>query len=108
MGYKEMNSATIAQQVRSFLAENYFLGQDYSFEDSDSFLERGIIDSTGVLQLVAFLEETYGITVEEGELTPENLDSINNISAYLSRKRRGAQQEAHGPATREVARGGNL
>jgi acyl carrier protein len=102
-----MPSATITQQVRSFLAENYFLGQDYNFEDSDSFLENGIIDSTGILQLVAFLEETYGITVEEGELRPENLDSINNISSYLSRKRKGAQQEAHGPATREIAQRGN-
>lgn len=102
-----MPSATITQQVRNFLVENYLLGQDYNFEDSDSFLENGIIDSTGVLQLVAFLEETYDITVEEGELRPENLDSINNISAYLSRKQKGAQQETHGPSTDEVAQGGN-
>lgn len=102
-----MSSATIPQKVRSFLVENFLMGQDYTFEDSDSFLENGIIDSTGVLQLVAFLEETYGITVEEEELMPENLDSINNISAYLTRKQGGAQQEAHGPATSEIARGGN-
>ena len=103
-----MDPATITQQVRSFLVENLLMGQDYSFEDSDSFLENGFIDSTGVLQLVTFLEETYGITVEEGELTPENLDSINNISAYLSRKRGGVQPEAHGPATREIAQGGKV
>ncbi len=89
-----MPSPTIAQQVKSFLVENYLMGQDYNFADGDSFLENGIIDSTGVLQLVAFLEETYGITVEEEELIPENLDSINNISSYLSRKRGSGQPGA--------------
>ena len=81
-----MHSATIAQSVRIFVVENYLLGQDYRFEDGDSFLDHGIIDSTGVLQLVGFLEETYGITVQDEELTPQNLDSVNAVSAYLCRK----------------------
>jgi len=98
-----MLSATIRQQVRTFLAENYLLGQDYSLEDTDSFLENGIIDSTGVLQLIAFLEETYGITVEDGEVTPENLDSVNSITTYLQRKLEGTQQEAQSSASRESA-----
>lgn len=97
-----MRSMTIPQQVRGFLAENYLMGQESSIEDGDSFLENGIIDSTGVLQLVAFLEETYGITVEEEELRPENLDSINNISAYVSRKRGGVLPGTHGAATCEA------
>ena len=103
-----MHSATIAQQVRAFIVDNYLLGQNTRLEDADSFLETGILDSTGVLQLIAFLEETYGITVEEGELTPENLDSINNISAYLSGKLSGTQEKADGSAIREVAHGGNV
>lgn len=81
-----MQTATITLRVRSFIVENFLLGQDTGFKDSDSFLEGGIIDSTGVLQLVAYLQETYGITVEDEELIPENMDSLNNLSAYLRRK----------------------
>ena len=54
--------------------------------DDTSFLEEGIIDSTGVLELVAHLQEHYGITVEDSELTPDNLDSINSISEFIGRK----------------------
>jgi acyl carrier protein len=78
------------QQVRSFITENYLYGQDKQFADHDSFLEHGIIDSTAVLELVAFLEENYAITVEDDELTPDNLDSIESVSAYLRRKLNGA------------------
>ncbi len=94
-----MPSMTIAQQVRSFVGENYLMGQEYNLKDADSFLENGIIDSTGVLQLVGFLEETFGITVEEGELRPENLDSINNISAYVTRKLGGTLPRADSAAS---------
>jgi len=100
-----MSSATIPQQVRNFLAENYLLGQEFSLEDGDSFLENGIIDSTGVLQLVAFLEHTYGITVEDGDLIPDNLDSIEKISVYLRRKQGGSQSEAPVPPSHEAAPG---
>ena len=81
-----MNTTNTAPQVRAFIVENYLFGQDEMLKDSDSFLQIGIIDSTGILQLVAFLEETYAITIEEEEIIPENLDSINNISDYLRRK----------------------
>jgi len=77
---------TVAQQVREFIEENFLYGQDRTFKDEDSFLGEGIIDSTGVLQLVAFLEETFGITVEDEELIPENMDSVRSVVAYLSRK----------------------
>lgn len=88
-----MDKATVAQGVRSFIGENYLLGSDYRFEDSDSFLDHGIIDSIGILQLVTFLQETYGVTVEDEELIPQNLDSINAVSAYLCRKLNGVAQE---------------
>jgi acyl carrier protein len=81
-----MRNDTFTQQVRSFIVENYLFGQDKQFNNGDSFLEHGIIDSTAVLELVAFLEETYEITVEDYEVTPDNLDSINSVSAYLCRK----------------------
>jgi len=64
------------------------MGQDSdSLKDDSSFLEEGVIDSTGVLELVGFLEENYEIKVEDEELIPENLDSIKNICAYLETKR---------------------
>jgi acyl carrier protein len=83
-----MNRATIPQEVRRFITDNYLLGRDYSFEDGDSFLDHSIIDSIGILQLVTFLQDTYGVTVEDEELIPQNLDSITAVSAYLSRKLR--------------------
>lgn len=77
---------TVGQRVREFIVENFLYGQERLLKDDDSFLGEGIVDSTGVLQLVAFLEETYGIAVEDEELTPENMDSIRSIVSYLSRK----------------------
>jgi len=66
------------------------MGQDSdSLKDDSSFLEEGVIDSTGVLELVGFLEENYEIKVEDEELIPENLDSIKNICAYLESKLSG-------------------
>jgi acyl carrier protein len=87
-----MYNDAFPQQVRSFVTDNYLYGQEKQFDDGDSFLEHGIIDSTAVLELVAFLEENYGITVEDDELTPDNLDSINSVSAYLRRKLNGAAE----------------
>jgi len=64
------------------------MGQDSDdLKDDSSFLEEGVIDSTGVLELVGFLEENYNIKVEDEELIPENLDSIKNICAYIKLKR---------------------
>jgi acyl carrier protein len=64
------------------------MGQDSDdLKDDSSFLEEGVIDSTGVLELVGFLEENYNIKVEDEELIPENLDSIKNIRAYIETKR---------------------
>jgi len=81
-----MQTSTFADQVRAFVKANYMLGQNDELQDDQSFLDSGIIDSTGVLELVAFLEEQFGINVEDEELTPDNLDSVNVICAYLERK----------------------
>ena len=80
----------VKQQIRRYIMENYLFTTDESeLADADSLLERGIIDSTGALEVILFLEETFGITVEEEEMVPENLDSVNLILAYLDRKRGG-------------------
>lgn len=77
---------SIAADVRSFVINNFLLGRGETLNDNDSFLEQGIIDSTGILELVAHLEETYGIEITETELVPDNMDSVNRIAAYLSQK----------------------
>lgn len=74
--------------VRGFIVENLFMGAGgMEFSDDDSFLEKHIIDSTGFLELVSFIEETFGFRVEDHEMVPECLDSLNNIEAYVARKR---------------------
>ena len=77
----------IKEKIRTFIA-NYFLKGDKSktFDDDASFLEEGIIDSVGVLELIAFLEETFTFRVEDEEIIPENLDSINKLIAYIQLK----------------------
>jgi acyl carrier protein len=78
---------TVQTQLHKFIVDNFLMGQDSdTLRDDTSFLEEGVIDSTGVLELVAFLEENYGIKVEDEELIPENLDSIRNLGEYLARK----------------------
>ena len=75
----------IQEQIRNYIIENFLFGSD-SLQDEDSFLEHGVVDSTGVLELVLFAEETFGITVDEEEILPENLDSIGNLARYVTRK----------------------
>jgi acyl carrier protein len=73
--------------VRGFIVDNFLYGEDSGFTESTSLLEEGILDSTGILQLVTFIETTFSIHVKDEELVPENLDSLQNIAAYLARKR---------------------
>ena len=72
--------------IRTFVVENFLFGNNENLEDNTSFLDEGIIDSTGILELVSYLEEEFSITVEDEDLVPENLDSINNVTAYLQSK----------------------
>ena len=74
------------EKVRAFIIENFLFGNGDDLEDDASFLDEGIIDSTGVLELVSFIEEEFSITIEDEDLIPENLDSINNVTTYLQRK----------------------
>jgi len=75
------------EKLRTFIQNNFLLGdKNRAIKKDESFLQNGIIDSTGVLELVNFIEETYKIKVEDEELVPENLDSIQNLIAYIQRK----------------------
>jgi acyl carrier protein len=73
-------------QLRQFIRDNFIIGSSGpAFSDADSFMDRRIIDSTGFLELVLYLEETWG-TVADDEMIPENLDSLDHLQGYLTRK----------------------
>ncbi len=79
--------SAIKDTVIEFIKENFIMGRSQAEPDPDeSLIEGGIMDSTGVLELVEFLEATYAIQIEDEELVPENLETINNIVAFLARK----------------------
>ena len=81
-------------ELRSFLAENFLLGEELrGLPGSASLIEAGIIDSTGVLELVGFLEEAYEIEITDSELVPENLDSIDNVVRFVGAKRNSGHTE---------------
>lgn len=73
--------------IKNFIVENFLFGDGKNLQRDTSFLQSGIIDSTGILELITFLEDTYEIKVEDDELIPENLDSLDNVSSFLKRKR---------------------
>lgn len=73
------------EEIRSFVASNFLFGQDTPLGDEDSLLDQGIVDSTGVLELVSFLEMRFGIKVQDSDLVPENLDSIGNVARFVER-----------------------
>ena len=87
-------SDTVEAQVREFIKDNFLFREDLDdLAVSDSLLELGIIDSTGVLELVAFLEDSFGLTVADADIVPENLDSIAAISAFVGSKQ-GVEESA--------------
>jgi acyl carrier protein len=77
----------ILGRVRTFIEENFLFREDISdLADTDSLLESGVMDSTGILELVAFLETEFSIQMADAEIVPENLDSIASIAKFLERK----------------------
>jgi acyl carrier protein len=77
----------IERQIREFINENFLFGQGTdSLNLHDSFLDQGIIDSTGVLELVSFIEDRFAIKIADSELVPQNLDSIDNLVRFIERK----------------------
>lgn len=76
-------------KIKSFIVDNFLFGNANGLNDDTSFLEEGIIDSTGVLELITYLEEEFSMTVDDEELIPDNLDSINNLVAFVEKKKSG-------------------
>ena len=82
-----MTPQEIESQVRDFIFQYFHLaGENSDLSNHVSLLESGVVDSTGILELVAFLEETYRIVIENEDLVPSNLDSVNNIVSFVRRK----------------------
>jgi len=78
----------VAREIHRFVVDNFLFGRDgEKLDQHDSFLEKGVIDSTGVLELVTFLEKRFDIKVLDEELVPENLDSVQNLVRFVESKR---------------------
>lgn len=77
---------TIETEIRRFVVENFLFGDPADLTDTDSFLERAVIDSTGVLELVGFVEQRYRIAVADHEVVPANLDSVERVARFIERK----------------------
>jgi acyl carrier protein len=77
---------TIKDKVRSFITTNFYVADPSALADDTSLLDQGIVDSTGVLEVISFLESTFGIQVADEEMLPDNLDSIGRIAAFVAQK----------------------
>ncbi|HET9607452.1 MAG TPA: acyl carrier protein [Nitrospira sp.] len=83
----QQTTTEVTADVRAYVVDRFLFGQGAeTLSDDASFLESGIVDSTGVLEIVMFLEQRFGIKVKDEELVPDNLDSIRNITAFVGRK----------------------
>lgn len=76
----------ISDEVRAFITTNFYIPDPASLDDRSSLLDQGVIDSTGVLEVIEFLENTFDIAVDDSEMLPDNLDSIARITAFVERK----------------------
>ena len=77
----------LEKEVREFIVENFLYGvRNVDLDEKDSFIEMGIVDSTGVLEIVSFIETRFGIMIQDDELVPENLDSVPRIVRYIQKK----------------------
>lgn len=78
---------SIEEKLRTFILDNFLFTDDQSaLSSEDSFMEKGIIDSTGILEVIFFLEEEFNVKVEDDEMVPENLDSVKNLVAFVEKK----------------------
>jgi acyl carrier protein len=82
-----LDTSDLLADIRDHICQTMLIGlSDQTIEPDESLLERGVIDSTGVLELVEFLEDRFGIDVDDTEITTDNLDSLNAITTYVRRK----------------------
>ncbi len=81
------SSSSVKETVMNFIRENFIMGRsDVVLDEKVSLIDSGVMDSTGVLELVEFLESQYSIKIEDEELVPENLETIENIIGFLKTK----------------------
>jgi acyl carrier protein len=79
---------SLESDIRRYIAQNIlFSGNEYPYPDDISFLDQGVVDSMNVLELVSFVEEKYGVRVEDREIVPDNFDSVARLAAYVRRKK---------------------
>ena len=84
----------LRDKLRTYIVENYLFGQDGHFQDTDSFWDLGIMDSTGVLELISHLEVEYAIVLGPDEIVPANLDSVEKLTRFVSRKLAHARSDS--------------
>jgi acyl carrier protein len=78
----------IQDTVKNFIAENIlFSDNGYPYDNNDSFLEKGIVDSMNVMEIVAFVEDSFGVNISDSEIVPSNFDSIANITKFVEQKK---------------------
>jgi acyl carrier protein len=90
---------TLEAQLNQFVVDNFLFGKLNGFKSDDSFLEKGIIDSTGMVELIFHLESTYQFKIEDSELVPENLDSVKRLVAFVERKKAAVKQGSYPSAS---------
>lgn len=80
----------VSEQIRAFIADRFLFDANAKVDPAQSLMQSGILDSTGAMELVLFLESTFSIRIADAELVPQNLDSINSIAAFVQKKRGAA------------------
>jgi acyl carrier protein len=85
-GITGVEGMCVLETVKAYVVENFLFGDDSRIGPKTDFLENGILDSTGVLELIGFLEEKFGIRVEDDEVVPNNMNSLEKITLYILRK----------------------
>jgi acyl carrier protein len=85
-GDTRVEGGDVAERIRAFLVDSFLLGDDDGLDDSASLIEAGIVDSTGVMEVVTFLEESFVIDIADDELVADNLDSVERLAAFVRRK----------------------
>ncbi len=81
---------SVNAQMRQFIVDNFYVSDSSELADDTLLVTSGLVDSTGMLEVIAFLEATFGIRISDQEMVPENLESIARIAAFVERKRRAA------------------
>jgi len=81
-----MEQSEVSKGVREFIEKNFVYDQEMSLKNDESLLDSGLVDSTGILEVVSFIEQTYNISIEDHEMIPDNLDSINKIATFIISK----------------------